>query len=117
MSHNHDFKANFLTIQNIDNTSYDIAGHVRNVCFAWQNGRKMFFNYAYLVSVELDIQDVENCITVSFTSHTIFLHGYRLAVLFELFMSHIPKLVAETPIRYTVSSSQEPFVTKISVKK
>lgn len=117
MSQNHDFKANFLTIQNIENTTYDNAGNVRNVCFAWQNGYKMFFNYAYLVSVELDIQGLENSITVFFTSHTITLHGYHLTELFELFMSHIPKHVTEMPIRYAVSSYQEPLVTKISVKK
>lgn len=117
MSQNHDFNSNFADSVDVDNDNYNFASDVRNVCFVWLDGRRMFFNYAYLVSVELDAQRQENCVTVCFTSHTIMLHGYNLAVLFDLFMNHIPKVLAETHSRYAVANSTEPIVIRITVKE
>lgn len=117
MSQNHDFNSNFVDSVDVDIDSYNFASDVRNVCFAWLDGRRMFFNYAYLVSVDLDIQKPENCVTVCFTSHTIILHGYNLAVLFDLFMNHNPKVIAETHSRYTVTNSTDPIVIRIIVKE
>jgi len=117
MSQNHDFKDNFVVAPPVDSASYDYASDVRNVCFVWQDGRRMLFNYAYLVSVELDIQKPENCITVCFTSQTIILHGYNLVTLFDLFMNHIPKIITATQSRYAVAHCTEPIVIRMIVKE
>jgi len=117
MSQNHDFKSNFADNQDANSDSYNFASDVRNVCFAWLDGRKMLFNYAYLVSVELNVKKPENCVTVCFTTHTIILHGYNLALLFDLFMNHIPKVIVETHSRYAVANSTEPIVIKIIFKE
>lgn len=116
MSQNHDFKSNFIATPNIDDTNYDYASNVRNVCFVLPNGNRMFFNYAYLVSGALDVQKKENSVAVCFTSHTVVLNGYNLATLFELFITHTPKLIAVTHIRYIATNSTEPIITNIDVK-
>ncbi|RCR68339.1 hypothetical protein [Larkinella punicea] len=90
---------------------------VRNVCFVWEDGRKAFFNYAYLVSVDLVLSDPLNMMLLYFSGQIVTLKGYHLGLLFDLLLNHIPKTVTANHPRYSVDGqTQDSFVTEILVK-
>lgn len=123
----HEFKANFnqtapptgtqpdsiadaLTLHGADSS-------VRNLCFVWEDGRKAFFNYAYLVAGDLTIQDGINALVLSFGSYTVLLKGYNLASLFDALLEHSPKIITAVNPRYlTQYDSKNSVVTEIVVK-
>ncbi len=99
MTLNHSFSDNFAEEQ-IDNELYDIGCAVRNVCFISEMGRRAFFNYAYLVSVELLSSDKMDIVKVYFTSQVIVLKGYNLQRRFEQLMNHALKVIVAKDARY-----------------
>ena len=56
---------------------HDADSLVRNICFVWEDGRKAFFNYAYLVSVDLLVSGSTNVFLLSFGSYTVRSKGHR----------------------------------------
>jgi hypothetical protein len=107
----HGFKLRFDEMRESDPTNsdsskqdenelfYQSSGHARNVCFVWANEKRLFLNYAYLVSGEFNPNEEKNLITLTFSSHTISLHGYNLETLFTSLMEHLPRLITETDSR------------------
>ncbi|QDK82619.1 hypothetical protein EXU85_30030 [Spirosoma sp. KCTC 42546] len=96
---------------------YDTDSSVRNVCFVWENGRKAFFNYAYLVSVDLVITETLNEMLLYFSGQIVTLKGYHLGSLFDLLLNHIPKTITATNPRYhTNGQTTDTIVTDIIVK-
>lgn len=90
--------------------------HVRNICFIWEDGHKAFYNYAYLVSVDLIKLDSVNVLVLSFSSCTVTLKGYHLSAVFDLLMNHIPKTIAMTTYRYaTKERSNEVVIVEILI--
>lgn len=106
---------NNTTIGRINLHETDSA--VRNLCLVWENGRRAFFNYAYLVSVDLIANDPLNVMMLYFSGHVVTLKGYQLGPLFDLLMEHTPRTIATNNLRYyIIEQIQEAFVTEIWVK-
>jgi len=96
--------------------SFPSHSHARNLCIAWEDGRKMFLNYAYLISGEL--QPEESIIVLLFTTHTVQITGSRLETLFEEFTVHLIKQIACTDERYNSTiEKDETIVNEITVIK
>lgn len=93
---------------------YEQGGHARNVCFALLDGRKMFLNYAYLVSGEYLPQ--QNRIVLAFTSHAVTLIGLWLDDLYYAFMYHLAKHVRCVDARYNATANDgESIVNEIII--
>jgi hypothetical protein len=82
---------------------YDTPGYTRNVCFVWPDGKRVFFNYAYLVVAEFNPNEDMNEIRLEFSSHIVLLKGYRLDGLFVEFLDHVPRLVEALDRRYALN--------------
>ena len=96
---------------------YEAGSSVLNVCFVWENGRKAFFNYAYLVTVDLTVQESLNVLLLSFGAYTVIVKGYGLGPLFDLLMEHAPKTITAVSPRYiTQQNSQSGIVIEILIK-
>ncbi len=90
---------------------------VRNLCFAWPDGRKAFFNYAYLVATEFEPSDEKNLIQLRFSSYNVVLHGYRLEALFMALLNHRPRIITATDLRYMLAAdSNTPVVVNIRIE-
>lgn len=96
---------------------HDIDSHVRNLCFVWEDGRRAFFNYAYLISVDLVLTDNLNEMLLYFSGQIVRLTGYQLRTLFDLLIDHMPKTITANNPRYYIDGQMwEAFVTEIQVK-
>lgn len=82
--------------QEIEN--YSTIGHVRNLCFVQTDGKRLFLNYAYLVSGEYSPEG--NTITLVYTTHEITLKGRNLEGLFESLMAHMSRQIVAVEKRY-----------------
>jgi len=82
--------------QEIEN--YSTTGQVRNLCFVLADGKRLFLNYAYLVSGEYSPE--ANTIKLVYTTHEITLKGRNLEGLFESLMAHVPRQIMAVEKRY-----------------
>lgn len=104
------------------NDAVDLALHeedstVRNLCFVWPEGRTAFFNYAYLVSVDLTCDGQINMMRLVFSSYIVTLKGYSLQTLFASLLTHSPKTITATQPRYiTDANRHEMLIIEIMVK-
>lgn len=89
-----------------DNGLYPSSGHTRNVCLVWPDGRRAFLNYAYLVASEFEPNNERNLIRLSFSSHSVALHGYSLESLFMALLDHLPRIIAVTDPRYVLDEDK-----------
>lgn len=106
------------TKQDENELFYQSSGHARNVCFVWSNEKKLFLNYAYLVSGEFNPNEEKNLITLTFSSHIVSLHGFNLENLFTALMEHLPRIIIEVDSRYALQgSSKESIVIEIILEK
>lgn len=87
---------------------YPTAGNTRNLCFVWPDGKRMFINYAYLVSGEY--RPAEGSIVLIFTSHTVTLKGTTLEPLFEDLMGQVTRQVVCMDSRYTETTDEDQVV-------
>lgn len=124
------FKANFSSDEVVDTTIdsltdkavsnielHDIDSHVRNLCFVWDDGRRVFFNYAYLVSVDLVLTDTFGEMLLDFNGQIVKLKGYQLGILFDLLLNHTPKIIKAGNSRYySCDRLSQAFVTEIIIK-
>lgn len=100
----------------IKDNLYSEAGHIRNLCFVWPDGRMQFLNYSFLVSGEY-IQD-ENAIILEFTTHKVTIKGYNLNHLYSLIISQTIKNIVCTITRYDVLNDTSFYlVNNITVEK
>ena len=119
----HDFKANLETLPRqegeanrshvAEETDVELYTHnstTRNICFVWTDGRRVLFNYAYLVSVDLTVTDTLNRMALTFGSYTVLLKGYQLGLLFDFLMNHTPKVITMTDPRYAPGDPTQIFV-------
>lgn len=130
----HEFKANFAQAESAEvatdpltddatnsaeyNNSerYDTDSAVRNLCFVWEDGRKAFFNYAYLVACDLTVQDSVHVLLLSFGAYTVVVKGYHLGDLFTALLEHSPKTISAIDPRYiTQHPLSNSIVTEILV--
>lgn len=130
MHHVQHFKANFAQADIADAATDTLTGdavdraeqhetdsQVRNVCFVWENGRKAFFNYAYLLSVDLVLEETLNVMLLYFSGQIVTLKGYHLGLLFDLLLNHIPKTITASNPRYVIDGqTSAALVTEIAVK-
>ena len=101
---------------------YDQPGHMRNVCFGWPDGRRVFISYAYLISGELTINGEMNQIVLMFTSETVTIKGYNLTALHEALMEQRALYIIEEECRYLETQSKPKKanaseIVEISLKK
>lgn len=93
---------------------YHSGGGARNVCFILLDGRRLFLNYAYLVSGEYNPD--ESMILLAFTTHTVLLKGVRLEKLYEQFMQQLNRIVLCIEERYThLQEADKPIVYQIMI--
>lgn len=130
MHHVQHFRANFAqdemkdktsdnqTIYTIDGTElHETDSSVRNLCFVWEDGRRAFFNYAYLVSIDMVLTDNLNEMLLYFSGHIVTLKGYQLSPLFDLLFDHSLKTIRARNPRYLVDGkTQHSLVTEILLK-
>lgn len=96
--------------------SFPSVSHARNLCIVWDDCKRIFLNYAYLISGELLPDD--SAIVLTFTTHTVTLKGSRLDTLFEEFTGHLIKQIACTDERYNETlEGTETVVNEIEVIK
>jgi hypothetical protein len=94
--------------------NYPSNGNVRNLGFAWKDGKRTFLNYAYLVSAEY--VPTENTILLEFTSHAVTLKGVRLHHLFGDLMTQMTKWIVCHDERYNQTEDGDtPIVNEIVV--
>ncbi|MCF8324413.1 MAG: hypothetical protein K9I84_05595 [Leadbetterella sp.] len=106
------------TKQDENELFYQSSGHARNVCFVWSNEKRLFLNYAYLVSGEFNPNEEKNLITLTFSSHTVSLYGYNLDSLYIALLDHLPRFIIVTDARYALNSEKkEAIVIEIIVEK
>lgn len=104
------------SVQNPDR--YDTSGHTRNVCFVWPDGKRMFFNYAYLVAAQFNPSEDINEIKLEFSGHTVTLKGYGLEGLFMEFLDHLPRIVMAVDERYSMGgNSNETTIIEIIAQR
>lgn len=125
-----DFRANFAQDEVMDTASdnptgyaagstewHDTDSRVRNLCLVWEDGRRAFFNYAYLVSVDLALTDNLDVMLLYFSGHIVTLKGYQLSPLFDLLFDHSLKTIRVSNPRYQVDGqTQISLVTEILLK-
>ena len=92
---------------------YADDSHVRNLCFVWPDGRKIFFNYAYLVTCEYQPGDNLNSIVLGFSSHKVILQGYGLKKLFTELLDHLPRYIHQVDPRYAQTEKAKTAVVTI----
>ncbi|MDR6193344.1 hypothetical protein [Siphonobacter sp. SORGH_AS_0500] len=91
-------------------------GYARNLCLIWPDGRRYFFNYAYLIAAEFLPSHDKNIIRLDFSSHQIILKGYELESLFMQLLDHLPRLICTVDPRYTNNINEgESLVESIDV--
>ncbi|MEA5260313.1 hypothetical protein VB264_21115 [Arcicella aquatica] len=95
---------------------YQTASHARNLCLVWLDGKRMFFNYAYLVSGEYSANSEKNIILLHFSSYSVQLQGYGLESVFMSILDHSPKIITMIDERYVVDSPDS-VVIDIHVEK
>ncbi|QMW01473.1 hypothetical protein [Spirosoma foliorum] len=83
---------------------HETDSSVRNLCFVWEDGRRAFFNYAYLISGDLVVTDTLNMMMLYFSGQIVTLKGYRLDLLFDLLLAHIPKTITASNPRYRLEA-------------
>jgi len=94
--------------------NYATPSQTRNLCFVQPDGRRLFLNYAYLVSGEYSPE--ANTIKLIYTTHEITLKGRNLEGLFEILMMHVPRQIVMLEKRYE-SISAESAVHEISINQ
>lgn len=102
----------------VETGASDSAGNVRNLCLCWLDGRRLFLNYAYLVTGEFTPGDETNIIKLGFTSHNVTLQGYGLDVLFSELLGHSPRFIHQVDPRYEkIEVSERETVVAIGVEE
>jgi hypothetical protein len=97
-----------------DDVLYPSFGHVRNLCFVWPDGRRLFLNYSYLVAAECNTMFSE--IILTFTTHIVTAKGYNLKSLFFQVMGQYLRLLHCTDQRYnSLQPEGTPVVNEILV--
>ena len=86
--------------------NYTTMGHTRNVCLVWPDGRRAFFNYAYLIVGEFEPNDEKNVIRLGFSSHNVTLQGYSLESLFMALLDHLPRIITAIDPRYVLEKGE-----------
>jgi hypothetical protein len=92
---------------------YPAPSNTRNIIFEWVDGRKLFLNYAFLISCELS-KDNDRLI-LSFTNCTINIDGVKLQLLFEQLISQMVRVIKETNSRYAQLESDQEVIKAISM--
>lgn len=94
---------------------YDQYSGIRNVCFNFLDGNRIFLNYNYLVCSEFDSS--KNQITLSFTTHIVILNGINLGWIFEELLFHSIQLISCRDVRYNQLLEEDcSIVNSIDIK-
>lgn len=92
---------------------YPTYGNVRNICFAWPDGKKMFLNYAYLISCAYNAE--ESSLAIVFSTHSVAARGVNLEPLFFRIMGQKVRLLQCTDPRYNSIGTDRAIINEILV--
>jgi hypothetical protein len=96
---------------------YGTSGHSRNVCFVWPDGRRAFFNYAYLIDGEYEPNQETNVIRLNFSSRSVMLKGFSLQPLYMALFDQMPRIITAIDPRYVLDEDrQNSVVTSIAIE-
>ena len=99
-----------------DTKLYQNVSNARNLTIVLADGKKVFLNYAYLISGELGIEGDQ--IVLTFTTHTVEFKGSKLDKLFEEFTGHLIKQVTCTDQRYNdILKRDETVINEVIIIK
>ena len=101
-----------------DGTIYQGSGHTRNLCPVWPDGKRMFFNYSYLISGEYNLSRDKKIIRLYFSKYNVEIQGYCMENLFLNILDHTPKILIAIDQRYATSRTLNELInTDMSVKQ
>ncbi|OQP60351.1 hypothetical protein A3860_33775 [Niastella vici] len=82
-----------------------------------QDGRKMIFYYAFLLSVELLLKADHSIVILRFTSQKVTLKGYRLDILFNRYAHEKPAVIQVYNGRYILAAMKRlAVVTEVTIE-
>ncbi len=96
---------------------YQTPSHARNLCLVWLDGKRMFFNYAYLIAGEYSATGEKNAILLHFSSYTVQLQGYGLESVFMSILEHSPKIITMIDERYAVDGIESVVIDMLVERK
>jgi hypothetical protein len=104
--------------QNDAFSTYPAVGNGRMLCFVWPDGKRVFLNYAYLISGELKQEEPDGLyIILTFSSGQVTMKGTGLEVLYEALVNQSPKTILVSDSRYIqLDDSNETVVTEITLQ-
>lgn len=91
---------------------YPTLGNNRNLCFVWPDGKRMFLNYAYLISGELDLEST--IIRLHFSTHLVQVEGCRLNLVFDQLIDQVLRILIVQDTRYKLLNESNPIITRIT---
>lgn len=97
-----------------DPNRFETPGHSRVLRFTWPDGKRMFFNYSYMVKAECSKD--ETTLTLYFSGESVVLKGKLLAELYEEISQQQIREILATEERYLeIEDHNGAIVTDISV--
>lgn len=96
---------------------YPTPGTARTMSIVWPDGRRMAFNYAYLVSSELKAEGDAEMILLSFTSCQVQIKGYNLLEVYKLILGQEMKLVEVIAARYSIIAGSFSVIEEVIIVK
>jgi hypothetical protein len=94
--------------------NYATPSQTRNLCFVQPDGKRLFLNYAYLVSGEYVPET--NTIKLVYTTHEITLKGNNLNGLFGELMHQLTKLIVCQDKRYSaIDDSSDSVINDLQI--
>lgn len=96
---------------------YDQPGHMRNLCFVWPDGRRVFIGYAYLISGEMTIDGEINKIVLTFSNQIVTIEGYKMEELYQALMEQRMLYVAQFGERYISSCDTKLAILDLHIKQ
>lgn len=96
--------------------TYATPGNVRNIGFVWEGGRKMFLNYAYLVSVEIETNDEIDTMSLTFTTNKVKIKGHKLENLYNQIFTQKLRIIVQISDRYTETlENSNPIIREVII--
>jgi len=93
------------------------GGKFNGLLVCWEDGTKIIFYYAFLISVRLLIQAEFTVIVMKFTSEIVTLKGYLLHTLFMRFTHDKPSMIDVIDPRYLQTiNGHKPIIIEATVQ-
>lgn len=92
-----------------------ISPQSRSLCLRWPDGRRMFFNYSYLVSGEFSGAGKANVVTLNFSLYVVVVEGYLLEDLFDSLLKNSVQQIEAIDERYIDNKFNIPTIVGMKI--